>query len=308
MRASRAPGRPRWEDPSLVQLWGPRFSAYVVAARDLAVFSLGRCPTTRRPRRSAEDLAARLHAFLDGRRMTYGEAGRALGVHAEPAAVRRADRHGPDPLGRRAAADDLDRAARPRSTRATRASSSRAGTCTSSAPPRPPASPSGPGSARGEAARRSRRSARSLTPVRTPIGDAWILAATSRRSAPPGARGAARGCSRAATPTSSCRAPIASSWSPTPIVAARSGPRASGRAPSWSMARSSGRGGVRRDGDDPALAPALARGTRRGRGGGGSVAAARFEDGSWSAGTQLGSFPRRHLGYDAEDDRQSESI
>ena len=33
-----------WEDPSLVQLWGPRFSAYVVAARDLAVFSLGRLP------------------------------------------------------------------------------------------------------------------------------------------------------------------------------------------------------------------------------------------------------------------------
>ena len=30
-----------WEDPSLVQLWGPRFSAYVVAARDLAAFSLG---------------------------------------------------------------------------------------------------------------------------------------------------------------------------------------------------------------------------------------------------------------------------
>src|ERR687895_495512 len=33
-----------WADPSLVQLWGPRFSAYVVAARDLAVFSLGRLP------------------------------------------------------------------------------------------------------------------------------------------------------------------------------------------------------------------------------------------------------------------------
>ena len=31
-----------WDDPSLVQLWGPRFSAYVVAARDLAVFSLGK--------------------------------------------------------------------------------------------------------------------------------------------------------------------------------------------------------------------------------------------------------------------------
>jgi hypothetical protein len=29
------------EDPSLVQLWGPRFNVFVVAARDLAVFSLG---------------------------------------------------------------------------------------------------------------------------------------------------------------------------------------------------------------------------------------------------------------------------
>jgi Winged helix DNA-binding domain len=70
-----------WEDPSLVQLWGPRFSAYVVAAPDLAIFSLGRLPDDAVGRRRAEDLANRLHAFLDGRRMTYGEAGRALGVH-----------------------------------------------------------------------------------------------------------------------------------------------------------------------------------------------------------------------------------
>ncbi|MDQ3871850.1 MAG: winged helix DNA-binding domain-containing protein [Chloroflexota bacterium] len=70
-----------WEDPSLVQLWGPRFSAYVVAARDVAVFSLGRLPDDAKTHRFAQDLAARLHSFLDGRRMTYGEAGRGLGVH-----------------------------------------------------------------------------------------------------------------------------------------------------------------------------------------------------------------------------------
>jgi hypothetical protein len=70
-----------WEDPSLVQLWGPRYSAYVVAARDLPVFSLGRQPDDARGRRVAEDLAARLHSFLDGRMMAYGEAGRGLGVH-----------------------------------------------------------------------------------------------------------------------------------------------------------------------------------------------------------------------------------
>ncbi len=69
------------DDPSLVQLWGPRFSAYVVAARDRGVFALGRIPDDDKGRRFAEDLAIRLDAFLDGRKMTYGEAGRALGVH-----------------------------------------------------------------------------------------------------------------------------------------------------------------------------------------------------------------------------------
>jgi hypothetical protein len=68
-----------WEDPSLVQLWGPRYNAYVVAARDLAAFSLGRLPDDASARRIAEDLAARLHALLGDARMTYGEAGRALG-------------------------------------------------------------------------------------------------------------------------------------------------------------------------------------------------------------------------------------
>src|SRR4029077_9396014 len=74
-------GPSTWEDPSLVQLWGPRFHVYVVAARDLAVFSLGTLPGDAKGRRRAEDLAARLHALLGGARMTYGQAGRALGVH-----------------------------------------------------------------------------------------------------------------------------------------------------------------------------------------------------------------------------------
>jgi hypothetical protein len=75
-----------WEDPTLVQLWGPRFSAYVVAARDRAVFTLGRLPDDGPERRRAEEMAARLHAHLDGRRMTYGEAGHSMGIH--PNAVR----------------------------------------------------------------------------------------------------------------------------------------------------------------------------------------------------------------------------
>ncbi len=70
-----------WEDPALVQVWGPRFSAYVVAARDRAVFTLGRLPAGGKGRQRAEDTAARLHAFLDGRRLRYDEAGRGVGVH-----------------------------------------------------------------------------------------------------------------------------------------------------------------------------------------------------------------------------------
>jgi DNA glycosylase AlkZ-like len=71
-----------WEDPSLVQVWGPRFSTYVVAARDYAVFTLGRLADDGRGRQRAEEIAARLHAFLDGRRMGDGEAGSALGVNS----------------------------------------------------------------------------------------------------------------------------------------------------------------------------------------------------------------------------------
>jgi hypothetical protein len=70
-----------WEDPSLVQIWGPRFSVFVVPARDLAVFTLGTLPDDARGRKRAQDLGARLAAFLGGTRMTYAEAGRGLGVH-----------------------------------------------------------------------------------------------------------------------------------------------------------------------------------------------------------------------------------
>jgi hypothetical protein len=70
-----------WQNPALVQLWGPRFSAYVVAASDMAVFSLGRLPEDAGDRKRALDFAARLEAFLAGRTMTYGEAGRGLGIN-----------------------------------------------------------------------------------------------------------------------------------------------------------------------------------------------------------------------------------
>src|SRR5688572_6667918 len=68
------------EHESLVQLWGPRYSDYLVAAKDLPLFSLGRLPDDARGRARAQDTAARLQAFLDGRRMPFGQAGRAMGV------------------------------------------------------------------------------------------------------------------------------------------------------------------------------------------------------------------------------------
>jgi hypothetical protein len=69
-----------WEDSSLVQVWGPRFNTYVVAKRDLAVFTLGRLPDESGPLKRAQDIAARLRLALAGRRMLQGTAARAMGV------------------------------------------------------------------------------------------------------------------------------------------------------------------------------------------------------------------------------------
>ena len=69
------------DDPSLVQVWGPRFSVFVVAAEDAAVFTVGRLPTDPKRRREFEDLADRLEAVLAGRKLPFGEPGRALGMH-----------------------------------------------------------------------------------------------------------------------------------------------------------------------------------------------------------------------------------
>jgi hypothetical protein len=74
-------GPTAWDDPSLVQVWGPRYQVYVVAAPDLAVFTLGRFPDAGKTREKAEDLAERLHVLLGGERMRYDDAGQALGVH-----------------------------------------------------------------------------------------------------------------------------------------------------------------------------------------------------------------------------------
>jgi hypothetical protein len=70
-----------WEHPSLAQLWGPRFSVFVVARRDVPVFSLGTLPDDDRGRRRAVELADRLEALLDGEVPTYSWAGHTLDEH-----------------------------------------------------------------------------------------------------------------------------------------------------------------------------------------------------------------------------------
>ena len=73
-----------WAQPPLTQIWGPRYSAYVVAERDAALFTLGRFPE--QPGRSkakqrSEDIANRLEAALGGQRMDCRDAARIVGVH-----------------------------------------------------------------------------------------------------------------------------------------------------------------------------------------------------------------------------------
>jgi hypothetical protein len=74
-------GPSTYRDPSLVQLWGPRYSAYVVPARDVAPFTLGRLPDDAKGRQRAQDMAARLQATLAGNRMRADQAATAMGVH-----------------------------------------------------------------------------------------------------------------------------------------------------------------------------------------------------------------------------------
>jgi hypothetical protein len=163
-----------WEDRSLVQVWGPRFSVFVVPARDHAIFTLARLPDDEAGRQRAEDLAARLHGFLRGRRMTDREVARGVGVGnrmryatatgtllirwegARAPHVWTVPRPEIDPLGaRRELARRYLHIYGP-------TTSERFATW------------AGIGAGEGRAAFDGLR--RSLVSVRTPIGDAWILA------------------------------------------------------------------------------------------------------------------------------------
>ena len=72
-----------WEHASLAQLWGPRYQIYVVAERDFALFSLGRLPESAKGRLRAERMADQLQAHLERARATDREIGRALGIGNE---------------------------------------------------------------------------------------------------------------------------------------------------------------------------------------------------------------------------------
>ncbi len=175
-----------WEDSSLVQIWGPRFSVFVVAASDLAIFSLGVLPEDDKRRRRAEDLAERLRAYLSGKREAYGEVGRAMGLR-DPYMLRYAAATGTvllrwdgarQPAIWSVPAPQMD----PRDARLelARRYLHIYGPATAAAF----GWWSGIGSPAGTAAFEDLQS--SLTPVQTPVGDAWILTADEEafRTAP----------------------------------------------------------------------------------------------------------------------------
>ena len=181
-----------WEDTSLVQLWGPRFSAYVVARPDIAVFTLGRLPDDAKGRRRAVETAARLEAFLAGRTMTYGEAGRGLGMnpnmlrYAAPTGtllIRWEGARQPTIWTIPAPAVDPSGARNELARRHMHVfGPSTAGSFAQWAGIKPP---------RGRAAFDALRS--ELLPVRTPVGDGWVLTSDEPAfRAPVGATASAR--------------------------------------------------------------------------------------------------------------------
>jgi hypothetical protein len=180
------------EDPSLVQLWGPRFSAYVVADRDRAFFSLGRLPDDARGLAVAREMATRLDVFLQGRRMGYGEAGDGIGVN--PNRLRYAAPTGTvlirwdgarQPIVWTVPAPDVD----PREARLELAR--RYLHVFGPTTPADFARWAGIGAAQGQAAFEALGA--SLTPARTPVGDGWVLATDEPAfRAPPGPAADAR--------------------------------------------------------------------------------------------------------------------
>jgi DNA glycosylase AlkZ-like len=164
-----------WEDPSLAQLWGPRYHAYVVPERDFALFSLGRHPEAGTSRERAERMAERLHAHLDGGSATDREVGRALGIDSNrlkyaattgTVAIRWDGARAPTVWTVAAAEVDPAQACRELARRHLRVFG--------------PTTADGfarwAGVSRGAAAAAYASLEGSLLPVRSPLGDEWLLA------------------------------------------------------------------------------------------------------------------------------------
>ncbi|OLT21245.1 hypothetical protein BJF81_15605 [Ornithinimicrobium sp. CNJ-824] len=244
-----------WADESLVQVWGPRFSTYVVPEQDRAVFTLGRHPVDPARRRFAEDLADRLEEVLAGRRLPYRDAGRALGMHpsqlryaattgrvlvrwegAGPPHVWSVPRSGTDPAEAR-----LELARR---------------YLRVLAPGTPEGFETWAGLRRGQGAP-VLDALDDLVPVEYPsAGRAWVLAEDEEGVRQPPAEPRPSVCSPAGMPTSCCGGSTGSCWCRTRSAARRCGRHGSGPGRCWWTARSSA----------PGDAPPTGSPSRRGRG------------------------------------------
>ena len=231
-----------WADPALVQVWGPRYHVYVVAARDLAVFTLGRLPDGGEIRRRALDLAARLEVFLGGAELRYDEAGRALGVHGNNLryaaltgrlAIRWEGARRPTVWIVPPPAIDPAEATRELARRYLHVFG-----------------PTGPAAFGKWGAIGVRKAVRTfeeleseLVPVLTPSGEAWMLARDEATIREPPSPAAGPGSCRAATPTPwASRARIVRSWYRMPANVASCGHRVCGPARCSSQGISSGPG------------------------------------------------------------------
>ncbi len=163
-----------WGDSALVQVWGPRYSTYVVPARDHAIFTLGRLPDAPHRRRRAEEMAERVSAFLDGRRLKDNEVQAALGVgnsfkYATTTGTLLIRWEG-------ARAPTIWTVPRPEIEPHEARSELARRYLHVFGPETPETFSTWAGVGRGDASAAFEALSRSLTAVRTPIGEAWILA------------------------------------------------------------------------------------------------------------------------------------
>jgi hypothetical protein len=183
-------GPQTWEHSSFAQLWGPRYSVYVVARRDIAVFSLGRLPQDAVGLQRARETAARLQSHLGGRTLRLGQAGHALRVN--PNSLRYAATMGTLLIRWEGAHDPDIRMTAPPRMSPLQARLELARRYLSTLGPATPGSFGEWAGMRGEQADATFAALRrELLPVRTPLGAAWILAEDEQTVRKPRRGGAA---------------------------------------------------------------------------------------------------------------------